>query len=181
MDFSEIHKQISQAKSRIEKVKIPKEKAKEIIVAINTNTGQNVHVGPLYKDKFAEITSDYEKTPVEDLEVGNFVRYKFKNAEGVVKYIWGGILTFKGPDFLRLKNIKSSVSWSVFYNKPGHRYVFYEKKKRMGSGRYVNLDDHKNTTTEGLLAEIINRGGYEELEHAAKLAKKMYVDERLGR
>jgi hypothetical protein len=38
-----------------------------------------------------------------------------------------------------------------------------------------------DASTTGLLAEIIDRGGYEELEHAAKLAKKMYVNERLGR
>jgi hypothetical protein len=67
----------------------------------------------------------------------------------------------------------------VFYNKPGHRYVFYEKKKRLEkNGRYVNLND---ASTEGLLAEIIGRGSHEELEHAAKLARKRFVDERLGR
>ena len=178
MDVSSIHKQISQTKSRIEKVRIPKEEAKEIVVALNANI-KSTHTGPLNKEKFKEITEDYDITAVEDLEVGNFVRYKFMNQEKVIKYVWGGILTFKGPDFLRLKNIKSNVSWSVFYSKPGHRYVFYEKKKMLEkNGRYVNLND---ASTTGLLAEIIGRGGYEELENAAKLAKKMYVDERLNR
>ena len=180
MDFSHIHRQISQAKSRIEKVRIPKEQAKEIVVALNANVNNNnTHTGPLNKEKFKEITEEYDATPVGDLEVGNFVRYKFMNEEKAIKYVWGGILTFKGPDFLRLKNIKSNVSWSVFYNKPGHRYVFYEKKKRLEkNGRYVNLND---ASTEGLLAEIIGRGSHEELEHAAKLARKRFVDERMGR
>ncbi|ABT16151.1 hypothetical protein ATCV1_Z017L [Acanthocystis turfacea chlorella virus 1] len=179
MDFSHIHEQINKAKSRIEKVRIPKEKAKEIIVALDANVSNNTHVGPLNKEKFKEITEDYDITDVEDLEVGNFVRYKFMNAEKVIKYVWGGILTFKGPNFLRLKNIKSNVSWTMYYDKPGHRYVFYEKKKRLEkNGRYVNLN---NASTEGLLAEIIGRGSHEELEHAAKLARKRFVDERLGR
>ncbi|AGE49019.1 hypothetical protein ATCVBr0604L_028L [Acanthocystis turfacea Chlorella virus Br0604L] len=179
MDFSHIREQINKAKTRIEKVRVPTEQAKEIVVALNANVNNNTHVGPLNKEKFKEITEDYDITPIEDLEIGNFVRYKFMNPERTIKYVWGGILTFKGPDFLRLKNIKSNVSWSVFYNKPGHRYVFYEKKKRLEkNGRYVNLNE---ASTEGLLAEIIGRGSHEELEHAAKLARKRFVDERLGR
>ncbi|AGE50034.1 hypothetical protein ATCVCanal1_013L [Acanthocystis turfacea Chlorella virus Canal-1] len=179
MDFSHIHKQISEAKKKIEKVRVPKEQAKEIVVALNANVNYNAHVGPLNKEKFKEITEDYDATDVEDLEVGNFVRYKYINEENAVKYVWGGILTYKGENFLRLKNIKSNASWSVYYQKPGHRFVFYEKKKRLEkNGRYVNLND---ASTEGLLAEIIGRGGYEELEHAAKLAKKRHIDERLGR
>jgi hypothetical protein len=102
------------------------------------------------------------------------------NEEKAVKYVWGGILTYKGENFLRLKNIKSNASWSVYYQKPGHRFVFYQKKrtKLEPNGRYVNLND---ASTEGLLAEIISRGSHEELEHAAKLARKRFVDERLGR
>jgi hypothetical protein len=177
MDFSRIHEQISTARDRIKKVVIPKEKAKEIVVEVSTD--QNTHIGPLDRQKFKEITQDYDVTPVEDLEVGNFVRYKYMNENKDIKYVWGGILTFKSPGCLRLKNIKSNKSWTMYYDKPGHRYVFYEKKKRLEkNGRYVNLN---NASTTGLLAEIIDRGGYQELEHAAKLAKKMYVDERLGR
>ena len=178
MDFSHIHEQINKAKTRIEKVRIPKEQAKEIVVALNANVN-NTHVGPLDKEKFKEITQDYDITAVEDLEIGNFVRYKYMNEEKNVKYVWGGILTFKGPNFLRLKNIKSNVSWTMYFDKPGHRYVFYEKKKRLEkNGRYVNLNE---ASTEGLLAEIIDRGSHEELEHAAKLARKRFVDERLNR
>ena len=178
MDFSHIHEQINKAKTRIEKVRIPKEQAKEIVVALNANVN-NTHVGPLDKEKFKEITQDYDITAVEDLEIGNFVRYKYMNQEKDVKYVWGGILTFKGPNFLRLKNIKSNVSWTMYFDKPGHRYVFYEKKKRLEkNGRYVNLNE---ASTEGLLAEIIGRGSHEELEHAAKLARKRFVDERLNR
>jgi hypothetical protein len=178
MDFSHIHEQISMAKDRIKKVAIPKEKAKEIVVEVSTD--QNTHIGPLDRQKFKEITQDYDVTPVEDLEVGNFVRYKYRTDEGVIRFIWGGLLSFKGENFLRLKNIKSNKSWTMYYDKPGYCYVFYQKKrtKLEPNGRYVNLND---ASTTGLLAEIINRGGYEELEHAAKLAKKMYVDEKLGR
>ncbi|AGE55506.1 hypothetical protein ATCVMN08101_024L [Acanthocystis turfacea Chlorella virus MN0810.1] len=179
MDFSHIHKQINEAKKKIEKVRVPKEQAREIVVALNANVNNNTHTGPLDKEKFREITEDYDVTGVEDLEVGNFVRYKYLNEEKVVKYVWGGILTYKGENFLRLKNIKSNASWSVYYQKPGHRFVFYEKKKKLEkNGRYVNLND---ASTEGLLAEIISRGSHEELEHAAKLARKRFVDERLGR
>lgn len=178
MDFSTISDQIKETKNRIKNLKIPNETAKEIVVKVQAE--QNVLTNaPLDRDSFEELLTNYEKVSVEKLEIGNFVRYKFKDENGNVKYVKGGVLIFKSPDYLRLKNVINKKSWSVYFSNPSRKYVFYQKHKQKldEDGVYVNLN---TASTEGLLAAIIDReGSLEALEKAAKIARKNYVKNRL--
>lgn len=191
MDFSTVSNQIERTKQRIKNIdNISPEKVKETIeaetlgkeIVVNVKKEKaNTNSTPLDKQKFEELVYEYEKSSVDDLQVGNFVRYKFKNlADGTIKYVWGGLLIFKSPEFIRLKNVSCGKSWSVFYSKPERRYVFYQKKKQTlePDGLYVNL---KTASTEGLLSVVVDRGEYESLENAAKLAKKNHVKKSLAR
>jgi predicted transcriptional regulator len=185
MDYSGINEQIEKAKQRIKKAgNISRQDAKEIVVAIdsnkvldNNNNGREKKT--LTKEGFDEILEGYTKCTVEDLEIGNFIRYKQKK-DGIIKYVWGGMLIFKDPSYLRLKNVKNNIRWSVQLQNPDIQHVFYQKKKQKldEDGVYVNLN---TASTTGLLAAIVERGDYEALATAAKIAKRNAIKESLGR
>jgi len=179
MDFSGITERIRKLKSNIQNAKgnIPKEKADKIISEANikkTKYTKNV----LTRETFEDILEGYEKCPVEELEVGDFIRYK-QNKNGIIRYIWGGLLVHKNPAYLRVKNVKNGVTWSVQLQNPDVQHVFYAKKKQKleEGGKYVNLN---TASSAGLLAAVIERGDVEMLEKAAKLARRAAIDESLA-
>jgi hypothetical protein len=67
--------------------------------------------------------------------------------------------------------VKNNIRWSVQLQNPDIQHVFYQKKKTKldDDGVYVNLN---TASTEGLLAAIVQRGEYEALSSAARLAKQ---------
>lgn len=179
MDFSTVSSQIESTKKRLENLNVDKREAKQIIVELDTNDALNVrkhnttndraNTVPLDRQKFEELLEGYEKCSVDDLEVGNFIRYKYKK-DGVIKYVHGGMLVYKCQNFLRVKNVKNNITWSVKLC-PSQPTVFYQKRrlKLDDGGVYVNLN---TASTTGLLATVIDRGDFEALEKAARLAKK---------
>ena len=186
MDYSGINNQIEKARKRLQSVeKITQQEAKEIIVSVDTNKALNNNNNKyrekktLTKETFEEILEGYTKCMVEDLEIGNFIRYKQKK-DGMVKYVWGGMLIYKDPSYLRVKNVKNNIRWSVQLQNPDIQHVFYQKKKQKldEDGVYVNLN---TASTTGLLAAIVERGDYEALATAAKIAKRNAIKESLGR
>jgi hypothetical protein len=179
MDYSGISEQIEKAKKRIRAVEnISQEEAKNIVVSVDTNKVLNKkEKNILTKETFEDILDGYTKCPVENLEIGNFIRYK-QRKDGIIKYVWGGMLIHKDPSYLRLKNVKNNIRWSVQLQNPDIQHVFYQKKKMKldDDGVYVNLN---TATTEGLLAAIVERGDYEALAMATKMAKKNAINESL--
>ena len=113
---------------------------------------------------------------VEDISVGDFVRYKIKFEDGNVKYLWGGMVSYISPTYVSLKNVYTRKSWSVQLTK---NYVVFYVKKRMTKDdveAYTDLirDDRRlvdlNTaSSEGLIAEVIKRGDLRLILETAKL------------
>ncbi|AGE56173.1 hypothetical protein PBCVNEJV1_075L [Paramecium bursaria Chlorella virus NE-JV-1] len=170
MLYSGINEQIERTKKRIQNVKsVAPATAREIFVDLTKS--ENVSKGPLTREKFKELIVDYEQRSPDDLEIGQFVRYKHMT-DGIVKFVRGGVLIYKDPRYLRMKNVITNARWSVQLKDPKKQHVFYQKKKETlgDNGLYVDLN---KATTKGLLSAVIDRGDYEELEAAAKLAKKM--------
>lgn len=106
----------------------------------------------------------------EDIDAGDFVRYKSKRSGEPVKYLWGGVVIFKDPGdrYLRIKNPYANRVWSVQLTSPEVRHVFYVRKKNSDisyggldpGGEYTNL---KTASAEGLIAKAIERDGGAEL------------------
>ncbi|ABT14521.1 hypothetical protein NY2A_B122L [Paramecium bursaria Chlorella virus NY2A] len=103
---------------------------------------------------------------VDDIEVGDFVRYKQKR-DGVIRYLWGGLVTYKTPEYLRLKNVYNGATWSVQLAHPDIRNIFYVKQKMsvedidaytVLSDESRRLIDLNTATSMGLIKEIIHRG-----------------------
>ena len=101
-----------------------------------------------------------------DIQVGDFIRYKQKRESGV-KYLWGGMVTFISPDFLRLKNVYNGAKWSVQLKDPNVMNTFYVRRKMSindieaftdlcdDSKRLIDLN---SASSIGLIKEIIHRG-----------------------
>lgn len=102
----------------------------------------------------------------DDIDAGDFVRYKTKRPGEPVKYLWGGVVIFKDPGhrYLRIKNPYANRVWSVQLANPEVINVFYVRKKSETTldpdGEYVDL---KKASAEGLIAKAIEREGGTEL------------------
>jgi len=179
MDFSGITERIRKLKTTVQNAKgsVPKEKAEKIIEEADINKSKYTK-NVLTRETFEDILEGYAKCPVEDLEVGDFIRYK-QNKGGKIRYIWGGLLIHKNPAYLRVKNVKNGITWSVQLQNPDVQHVFYAKKKQKleEGGTYVNID---TASSAGLLATVIDRGDVEMLEKAAKLARRAAIDNSLA-
>lgn len=179
MDFSGITERIQKLKTNIQNAKgsVTKEKAAKIIEESDINKPKYTK-NVLTRETFEDILEGYAKCPVEKLEVGDFLRYK-QNKDGKIRYIWGGLLIHKNPAYLRVKNVKNGITWSVQLQNPDVQHVFYAKKKQKleEGGTYVNID---TASSAGLLATIIDRGDVELLENAAKLARRAAIDKSLA-
>ena len=179
MDFSGITERIQKLKRNIQNAKgsVPKEKAEKIIEEVDINKPKYTK-NVLTRKTFEDILEGYEKCQVEELDVGDFIRYKKYDGKNI-KYIWGGLLLHKNPAYLRVKNVKNGITWSVQLQNPEIQHVFYAKKKQKleEGGTYVNID---TASSEGLLATVIERGDVEMLEKAAKLARRAATDKSLA-
>ena len=114
---------------------------------------------------------------IEDIKVGDFVRYKQKRESGI-KYLWGGLVTFKDPEFLRLKNVYNGAKWSVQLADPNVMNTFYVRHKMSAEDidAYTDLcDDSKrlidlnSASSVGLIKEIIERGDKHLIVEAASV------------
>ena len=102
-----------------------------------------------------------------DIQVGDFVRYERIENNGKRTYLWGGLVIFKNPIYLRLKNVymKNGKAWSVQLADPKVQNVFYVRRKlskddlevfaSLADDDYINLD---KTSSESLLEQIVKRG-----------------------
>jgi hypothetical protein len=102
-----------------------------------------------------------------DIQVGDFVRYERIDDKGNKTYLWGGLVIFKNPVYLRLKNVymKNGKAWSVQLADPKVQNVFYVRRKlskddlevfaSLADDDYINLD---KTSSESLLEQIVKRG-----------------------
>ena len=115
----------------------------------------------------------------EDIQVGDFVRYK-KMDQNKTTYLWGGVVTFVCPAYIRLKNVYTGAKWSVQLANPDVRHVFYVRSKmtkedqdtfsNLDGGNYVNLD---TASIEGLLAAVLAKGGERDIIAWARELTKM--------
>jgi len=100
-----------------------------------------------------------------DIEVGDFVRYERIDDKGNKTFLWGGLVIFKSPEYLRLKNVYNNKKWSVQLKDPNVQNVFYVRRKlskddqevfaSLADDDYINLD---KTSSESLLEQIVKRG-----------------------
>lgn len=102
-----------------------------------------------------------------DIQVGDFVRYERIESSGKRTYLWGGLVIFKNPVYLRLKNVymKNGKAWSVQLADPKVRNVFYVRPKMsiddqevyasLSGGDFINLD---KTSSISLIEEVVRRG-----------------------
>jgi len=131
----------------------------------------------------AEFLKGYTKCDsVDDLHVGDFIRYKQKKQGQSAQYLWGGVVIYKCLEkmYLRVKNPYNKRVWSVQFGNPNTLIVFYVRDKidqqtrevyeRMTpEGTYVNLD---TATSEGLIASIINKGDEDVILAAANMIRE---------
>ncbi|APC25544.1 hypothetical protein BST79_gp031 [Only Syngen Nebraska virus 5] len=116
----------------------------------------------------------------QDIQVGDFIRYKQKRESGV-KYLWGGMVTFISPEFLRLKNVYTNAKWSVQLADPKVMNTFYVRRKMTlndieaftdlcdDSKRLIDLN---SASSIGLITEIINRGDKHLIVEAANVIRE---------
>ena len=102
-----------------------------------------------------------------EIQVGDFVRYERIENNGKRSYLWGGLVIFKNPVYLRLKNVymKKGKAWSVQLADPKVRNVFYVRRKlskdeqeifaSLSGDDYIILDE---TSSNSLIEEVIKRG-----------------------
>jgi hypothetical protein len=139
----------------------------------------------LTKDEFhsADFLKGY--TPcgsVDDLNVGDFIRYKQKREGQAPQYLWGGVVIYKCPEkrYIRVKNPSMNRVWSVQTSNPGIKVFFYVRDKIDNQqrevyesmdpgGAYVNLN---TATSEGLIASIINKGDEDVILAAANMIRE---------
>lgn len=131
----------------------------------------------------AEFLKDYTKCDsVDDVNVGDFIRYKQKKKGHAAQYLWGGVVIYKCPQnrYIRVKNPSMNRVWSVQTNNPTITVVFYVREKidkptrevyeRMTpDGTYVNLD---TASSEGLIASIIDKGDEAVILAAANMIRE---------
>jgi hypothetical protein len=175
MDFSKISERIDRVKNTIKTVSLQPEEARDIVVDINKETVPRYEKKTaLTREKFEELLDGYAKMPADDMNIGDFVRYK-QRKDGTIRYLYGGMLIYKDPRFLRLKNLKNGFVWSVQLQSSNVQNVFYSKTptKLEKDGLYVNLN---TATTEGILSAIVERGDYKALEAAGKLARRNAIN-----
>ena len=115
---------------------------------------------------------------VDDVNVGDFIRYKQKKERQPAQYLWGGVVIYKCPEgrYIRVKNPSVNRVWSVQTGNPAIVVVFYVRDKQTRyyesmdpGGTYVNLD---TATSEGLIASIINKGDEAVILAAANMIRE---------
>jgi hypothetical protein len=117
-----------------------------------------------------------------DINVGDFIRYKQKTAGQPAKYLWGGVVIYKCPEqkYIRVKNPYNKRVWSVQTANPDTIVVFYVREKidrqqrevyesMDPDGAYVNLN---TATSEGLIASIIDKGDEDVILAAANMIRE---------
>ncbi|AGE48346.1 hypothetical protein PBCVAN69C_089L [Paramecium bursaria Chlorella virus AN69C] len=113
----------------------------------------------------------------DDIQVGDFVRYKQKRESGI-KYLWGGLVTYKTPEFLKLKNVYNGAKWSVQLADPKVMNTFYVRRKLNAEDidAYTDLCDKSkrlidlnSASSVGLIKEIIERGDKHLIVEAASV------------
>lgn len=131
----------------------------------------------------AEFLKGYTKCDsVDDVNVGEFIRYKQKKTGQVPQYLWGGVVIYKCPEgrYIRVKNPSMNRVWSVQTGNPEIVNVFYVREKTdkqnrevyenmVPDGTYVNLD---TATSEGLIASIIDKGDEAVILAAANMIRE---------
>lgn len=119
---------------------------------------------------------------VDDVKVGDFIRYKQKTTGQPAKYLWGGVVIYKCDEkgYIRVKNPYNKRVWSVQIANPKTITVFYVRDKldreqrevyeRMDpDGAYVNLN---TASSEGLIASIIDKGDEDVILAAANMIRE---------
>jgi hypothetical protein len=118
-----------------------------------------------FSEEFMKGYVEYEDP--SDIQVGDFVRYERIENNGKRTYLWGGLVIFKNPVYLRLKNVymKNGKAWSVQLADPKVRNVFYVRSKMsiddqelfvsLSDDNFINLN---KTSSESLLEEVARRG-----------------------
>lgn len=159
------NKNITEINDRLERLKIKLGTVKDIRPTDIVFLKKDKKI--LGRDEFEseEFMRGYVKADAEDIDVGDFVRYKTKRSDEPVKYLWGGVVIFKDPgkQYLRIKNPYMNRVWSVQLTSPEVRHVFYVRKKPSEiaygldqDGEYTNL---KTASAEGLIARAVGRDG----------------------
>ena len=119
---------------------------------------------------------------VDDLNAGDFIRYKQKKDGQPAQYLWGGVVIYKCPEnkYIRVKNPSMNRVWSVQTDNPKIKVVFYVREKidrqtreayesMDPDGAYVNLN---TASSEGLIASIINKGDEDVILAAANMIRE---------
>jgi hypothetical protein len=119
---------------------------------------------------------------VDDVSVGDFIRYKQKKEGQPAQYLWGGVVIYKCLEklYLRVKNPYNKRVWSVQFGNPNTIIVFYVRDKIDPQNRevYANMDPdgayvNLNTaSSEGLIASIINKGDEAVILAAANMIRE---------
>jgi len=191
MDYKDINKRLDDLKNLL--FTVPRKDAEGNNIVFSTgeknNSSRNIIVVPNEKKKLTKeefhsekFLEGYERCNLNDIEVGEFIRYKLKKSGEPVKYLWGGVVIFKDPEgrYIRVKNPTVNRVWSVQTNNPEIMTVFYVKKKVESSARklaeamdpggtYVNLN---TATPEGLMAALIDRGDEDVILKAANMIRE---------
>jgi hypothetical protein len=117
----------------------------------------------------------------DDINTGDFIRYKTWKKGEPVRYLWGGVVIYKDPErrYMRVKNPYTNRVWSVQLLNQGCTHVFYVRKKLDDhmhgaydldpDGVYTNLN---TASTEGLIAKVIERGDEDVILSTAKMIQE---------
>lgn len=143
-------------------------KSTDIIFVKKEEDGKDKKV--LTKEEFESETfmKGYTKCDsTDDIEVGDYIRYKTKKTNEPVRFLWGGLVVFIDPHkrFLRVKNPYMKFTWSVQLANPDIRSVFYVRKKLGEDARevvkHLNQDgqyvDITKASSMGLMGILLDR------------------------
>jgi hypothetical protein len=119
---------------------------------------------------------------IDDVNVGDFIRYKQKKEGQPAQYLWGGVVIYICPQnkYIRVKNPSMNRVWSVQTDNPRIKVVFYVREKvdretrevcesMDPGGTYVNLN---TASSEGLIASIIDKGDEAVILAAANMIRE---------
>jgi len=119
---------------------------------------------------------------VDDIDVGDYIRYKSKKNNEPARFLWGGLVVFIDPQkrFLRVKNPYAKFTWSVQLANPDTRIVFYVRKKLGEDAREVvkqlNQDgqyvDINKASSMGLMGILLDRQEENLILNAAEKLKE---------
>jgi len=131
-NIKKINARLDSLKKNLKSIDPKSVKSTDIIFVKKEEDGKDKKV--LTKEEFESesFMKGYTKCDsADDIDVGDYIRYKTKKNNEPTRFLWGGLVVFVDPQkrFLRVKNPYMKFTWSVQLANPDTRIILYVRKK----------------------------------------------------